>query len=396
MIPRKYIHPARLQEGESDNTDRSRGERASESVTAVDGGAARRAGASGGRCGGAGDTAGSSAGGSGTGGSGSDRDRDDGSARSHSGSGSGSLGLAVGDLADGSRSRADGTWARSGKTGGSLGLPVRDLADGSRGGSTSRDLRLPVGELADGSRSWADGSRARSGKNSWSLGLSVRDLADRGAWSASGSLGLSITDLGDGSTGSSSDLGLSVGNLSSDTDAGSGRLAITLLADGGTAGGATGQDIDENGLALSGPAAIVQVVEATAQALVPDGGATEGEGAIVAHGEARGVDGIALRGLVELELVVGGNVTSAALGILQVAVAQGEDEGSFVTAGALGRRSQLLLLTEVRISMQRTLERSRFATVLLTAVIWKVPECEAAQPSGAGVLGAPEAGCGAA
>jgi len=67
-----------------------------------------------------------------------------------------------------------------------------------------------------------------------------------------------------------------------------------------------------DGRALFRPPAIVQVVKVTRAALVEDGRITQSEGAIAADGETRRVDGTRLGRLVELELVIGGNVSGAA------------------------------------------------------------------------------------
>lgn len=71
---------------------------------------------------------------------------------------------------------------------------------------------------------------------------------------------------------------------------------------------------------------VVQVVEVTAQALVENVGATESQGAIRAHAEAGSVDGTGLSWLVELELVVGGNVTCSALAVEEDTIGQGQVE----------------------------------------------------------------------
>lgn len=70
-----------------------------------------------------------------------------------------------------------------------------------------------------------------------------------------------------------------------------------------------------NLVALVASGLVVEVVEVAAQALEEDSGATEGERAVAASRPASGVDGTSLGGAVELELVVGGNVTGAVLGV---------------------------------------------------------------------------------
>ena len=70
---------------------------------------------------------------------------------------------------------------------------------------------------------------------------------------------------------------------------------------------------------------VVQVVEGAAEALVEDGGAAEGEGGVAADGPAAGVNGTGLRGGVELELSVRGDVAGAADGVREDAILEGED-----------------------------------------------------------------------
>lgn len=75
------------------------------------------------------------------------------------------------------------------------------------------------------------------------------------------------------------------------------------------------KDIDADWVALCGPVLAVQVVEVSGQALVESSLATECQRTVTADGPSRGVDGTSLRGLVELKLVVGSNVTCSALAI---------------------------------------------------------------------------------
>lgn len=70
--------------------------------------------------------------------------------------------------------------------------------------------------------------------------------------------------------------------------------------------------INKNWRALCGPRAIVEVVEGAAEALIEDTGSTKRKRTITANREASGNDGAGLRRSIELKLVVGGNVTSAA------------------------------------------------------------------------------------
>jgi hypothetical protein len=196
-----------------------------------------------------------------------------------------SLDLAVGDLGDGAlgRSSLDLTVGDLGDSGGRAGgssagldLAVRDLGDGSASGSSSAGLNLTIGNLRNGSTRCAG------------LDLSVRDLGDRG-----GSL-----------------LGLAVGELRS-----------SVRGRGASAGT---DDLDGDLVALLAGRLVVQVVEVTAQALVENGLATKGKRAVGASGPTGSVDGTSLGRAVELELVVGGDVTSALLGVKEYTVLEGD------------------------------------------------------------------------
>jgi len=61
------------------------------------------------------------------------------------------------------------------------------------------------------------------------------------------------------------------------------------------------------------PIPIIKIVETAGLALPPDRLAAQRKGTIVADGEACSVNGTSLRGLVELKLVVGGDITGAAI-----------------------------------------------------------------------------------
>jgi len=63
--------------------------------------------------------------------------------------------------------------------------------------------------------------------------------------------------------------------------------------------------------------------------LPPNSGATESERTVTAGSEAGSVDGTSLGGLIKLELVVGGDVTSAAGAVNQLAV--GESDGESIS-----------------------------------------------------------------
>lgn len=86
------------------------------------------------------------------------------------------------------------------------------------------------------------------------------------------------------------------------------------------------QGIDGDRRALGSPVHVVQVVEVTAQALVENVGSSQSEGAIAANRPSSSVNSTSLRWLVELELVVGSNVTSATDGVRQNTISQGNLE----------------------------------------------------------------------
>ena len=83
-----------------------------------------------------------------------------------------------------------------------------------------------------------------------------------------------------------------------------------------------------NWRALAGIVVVVEVVEIAAQALIPSGVGAECERTILADGETSGVDGTSLGWVIELELVVGGNVASAALRIHEDTTRKSQLEGS--------------------------------------------------------------------
>ena len=89
---------------------------------------------------------------------------------------------------------------------------------------------------------------------------------------------------------------------------------------------ATTNGLDVDRRALRGIVRVVQVVERAAQALVPHCITTDGERAVGADGEPRGVDGASLWWVVELELLIGRDVASAALRIHENTIVEGDDE----------------------------------------------------------------------
>ena len=77
-------------------------------------------------------------------------------------------------------------------------------------------------------------------------------------------------------------------------------------------------------VALLASGLVVEVVEVAAQALEEDSGAAEGKRAVAASRPAGGVDGASLSRAVELELVVGGDVTGAVLGVGEDTILEGD------------------------------------------------------------------------
>lgn len=235
---------------------------------------------------------------------------------------------------------------RGGTVGGNLWLTVRDLAyDGAGGGG--RSLDLSVRDLGDGSASnlgslWLTVRDLRNNA-SGVLDLTIRDLAHNTggvldlavrdlAHNASGVLDLAIRDLADWSW-SWGGLDLTVRNLRGNWR--SGDLAIANLGRSGATADWDNIDVDRG--ALASRVVIVEVVEGTAQALLEDGVGTEDKSVVVgADSPASIVDRTGLSLVVELELVVRGNVTNATLGILQDTVGEGEHESGTLLNGALG------------------------------------------------------------
>jgi len=83
---------------------------------------------------------------------------------------------------------------------------------------------------------------------------------------------------------------------------------------------------------LLGPVLVVKVVEAAAQTLVEDVGATKGKGAIRTDRPPSSEDSTSLGWLVELELVVGSNVTGATNVVSQYTTLKSDLESGVVLA----------------------------------------------------------------
>lgn len=99
---------------------------------------------------------------------------------------------------------------------------------------------------------------------------------------------------------------------------------------------AAGHDVEPDRRALLGDPAVIQVVDVTGLALVEDGGVTEGDGAIPADRESGRVESASLRGTVELELEVVGQVRDATLGILHDGIGDLDNENTLAGAGPVG------------------------------------------------------------
>lgn len=142
-----------------------------------------------------------------------------------------------------------------------------------------------------------------------------------------------LRDLADRDTsGRSLDLGLAVGQ--DRNDRGGDNLGTHNLARARVGGAPTRHQDDLDGVTLGGPVTVVQVVEVSGGALVPNSAATKGQRAIAAGGESGSVDGACLGRRVVLELEVASDVTSATLGVGEDAILQGVNEDAL--AGALG------------------------------------------------------------
>lgn len=306
---------------------------------------------------------------------------DDEAEEGNDGGGASSVGLGGGALEGSGGLRAAGARGRrgSGVVGRvrSLNLAVRDL----RGRGASGSLDLAIRDLGDG--------RGGGGGGGGGLNLAIRDLGDRSARGGSGSGGLNLTvgDLADGSTGGSLDL--AVGDLR-DGCSGGGGLDLTIRDLGGTgAGGSstrrrrtTTDDVDGDVAALVALRLVVEVVEGTlasgvaSQALVEDDLATKSERSVLASRPAGSVDGASLSRAIELELVVGGDVTGAVLGVHEDTILQGDPE--LVGLSLLPLFETVSMRLHVVGRFQRVVltfskERLVLEEVTLVTWIWKSP-----------------------
>lgn len=99
------------------------------------------------------------------------------------------------------------------------------------------------------------------------------------------------------------------------------RLTVRDLGDGtdggGTSGTSAGNDVEVDGLAVCGNGFIVEVGEGAAQALVEDGLRTKSKLGVLDDRPPGSVDGTILRRIIELKLVVGGDVAGPVLAVLK-------------------------------------------------------------------------------
>ena len=85
--------------------------------------------------------------------------------------------------------------------------------------------------------------------------------------------------------------------------------------------------LDVNSVTLSSPVTVVQVVKGSTEALPEDAAATETKSSIFTDGKSSGIDGTGLWWIVELELVVGSNITGTTLRILEDTIVKSQRKG---------------------------------------------------------------------
>lgn len=117
----------------------------------------------------------------------------------------------------------------------------------------------------------------------------------------------------------------------------SSRLAIGHDGSSTRSGTATVDSLDVDGSALLFSGLVVQVVEGAAQALLEDNIVADGEGVVLADRPSGSVDSAGLGRAIELELTVGGDVTSASLSILENTARESEDQSTTALSLLLGR-----------------------------------------------------------
>lgn len=92
------------------------------------------------------------------------------------------------------------------------------------------------------------------------------------------------------------------------------------------------KEIDGDWRALRRPRSIIKIIEVTAEALIENIRATEGQRTVTASGEASGVDCSILGRGIKLELEVGSNVACTSLSVLEDAISEGDGESAFAFA----------------------------------------------------------------
>jgi hypothetical protein len=147
------------------------------------------------------------------------------------------------------------------------------------------------------------------------LDLTITNLAERDRDGSGHNLRLTVAQSGDNSR---------LDNR------GANNLAVGNLR--GSVFAAARADNDGDRLTLLGPVLVVQVVEGTRKAAVEGLAVAKGEDVVLANGEAAGEQGTGLSRLVELELVVRGDVANAVLSILGGTVLKGHDEDTSLAA----------------------------------------------------------------
>lgn len=189
-------------------------------------------------------------------------------------------------------------------------------------------------------------------------------------------LNLTISDLADGDVDRGrDDLGLSVTQSRDDgclNDASSDDLTVTNVRDDSVLSTA-GDRNDGNGFALLGPVTVVQVVEVTRETLVERRRFAQSQGAVLAKREAAGDEGTGLGRTVELELVVGCNISSPVLRIDDGSISQTNNEDAVLSAFG-----SLLYPLSVQQHPQRRLSRLRPLRLPITRMVHThgyVPRC---------------------
>jgi hypothetical protein len=108
------------------------------------------------------------------------------------------------------------------------------------------------------------------------------------------------------------------------------RLSISCFTN--DISGAARENVDENSIALRSPIRTVEVRETPTRTFIEDSGATESQRGVGKDRESSGVDSTCLRGRVELELVVGSDISCPALSIGENTVGKSNGKVSGLSA----------------------------------------------------------------